>query len=101
MVNNSLDVHDGDGDGDDEPLLVPDYQSTPADESTPVQSTRGTESFGFRFQSILYHFVARPVVKARVVIFVAYLFILAISAFMITKLKVRVCVFANVNKIKK
>ena len=94
--NNDGDVNEDDDD-DDEPLLVLD------DESASNQNVYARNPIGFRLQSILYHFVAEPVVKGRVVIFVMYLFILAGSAVLVSKLQVcfviliwfRICVFID------
>lgn len=92
--NNDGDVNEDD---DDEPLLVLD------DESASNRNVYTRNPIGFRLQSILYHFVAEPVVKGRVVIFVIYLFILAGSAVLVSKLQVcyvilicfRICVFID------
>ncbi|CAB4028439.1 patched domain-containing 2, partial [Paramuricea clavata] len=80
VSNNNDDVDDDDD--DDEPLLLLD------NESTSNQDIQATDSIGFRLQSILYHFVAEPVIKGRVVIFMVYLVILIGSAFLVTKLQV-------------
>ena len=80
--SNDNEDNDGDDDGDDEPLLVLD------DESTSNQNIYARNLIGFRLQSILYHFVAEPVVKGRAVIFVIYIFILAGSAVLVSKLQV-------------
>ena len=69
-------------DDDDEPLL---YLET---ESPSSQNISAADSIGFRLQSILYHFVAEPVIKGRVVIFVIYIVIFILSAFLVSKLKV-------------
>ena len=79
--NDNEDDDDNDGD-DDEPLLVLD------DESTSNQNIYARNPIGFRLQSILYHFVAEPVVKGRAVIFVICIFILAGSAVLVSKLQV-------------
>lgn len=79
MVSNN---NDDDDDDDDEPLLLLD------NESTSNQDIQATDSIGFRLQSILYHFVAEPVIKGRVVILMVYLVILIGSAFLVTKLQV-------------
>jgi hypothetical protein len=71
-----------DDDDDDEPLLVLD------DESSSTQTVSARDSIGFRLQSILYYFVAEPVVIARVVIFVIYVVILIGSAVLVSKLQV-------------
>lgn len=68
-------------DDDDDPLLV-------IDDETPLVPEQPTDSLGFRLQSILYHFVAVPVVKARKFILVLYLVHFVIAIYFVTKLKV-------------
>lgn len=77
-----LTSNNDDADEDDVPLLILD------DESASSPNNYGTDSVSFRFQSILYHFLAEPVIKGRVVIIVLYFVILAGTAFLVTKLQV-------------
>ena len=94
--NNDADDSDNDGDNDnddddDVPLLVLD------DENTSAQNIYATDAIGLRLQSILYHYVAEPVIKGRIVIFMIYLFILGGCAFLVTKLEVSCLVLSCLN----
>ena len=85
--NNEVNNYDVDDDDepllllDDEPLLLLDDEST-------TSSHNPTDPIGFRLQSILYHYLAMPVIEGRIVIFCLYLFVLGGSALLMSKIKV-------------
>ncbi|XP_028393656.1 LOW QUALITY PROTEIN: protein dispatched homolog 3-like [Dendronephthya gigantea] len=86
-VNNDDDGNDGNDDGNDLKMMMMNHCLYLMMNQLQHPVTM-IETLLVRLQSILYHYLAMPVIKGRIVIFCVYLFVLIGSALLMSKIKV-------------